>query len=101
MLPSDQIRAIAPGMSSVECEVIDEALHAVVGGVEVVTEDGITLGNTNYRAPNVATVVVELSGIFKGSGGEKYKLTSAHRSGADYYMIADLPDDATQTNSST
>jgi hypothetical protein len=92
LMPSDQIRAIAPGMSSVECEVIDEALHAIEGGVEVLTQDGIILGNTNHRAPSVATVVVELTGIFKGSGGEKYKFTSAHHSGADHYIMTDTPD---------
>jgi hypothetical protein len=90
-ISSDKIRPIAPGMSRIERDIVNEALSPIQGSVEVVTEDGQCLGKTDYRTDLEARVVVSLVGIGKGSGGEMYGLASVHTPYADHYHIDDLP----------
>lgn len=92
MKKSASINEVTPGLNPVDKTILDEALAGSIGATTVVAESGRELGAVHLGGVNAATVVVEMVGVSRGSGGELYKPVSVHTADADHYIIDALPE---------
>lgn len=79
-------------MGEIDNAIVGEALSGDVGEIHVVTTQGQRLGSLDFGGSNVARLVVEITGVSKGSGGEFYAPVSIHTSDADHYIVSTLPE---------